>query len=150
MAPAARPRILLSRLTAAQLGARLLAAAQPGGVDLVAREDVADDDRQTVDAVFISRDITGLASKSQPSEALARCYRVIRRSPGLRWVHTHSAGADRPIYGELMARGVTVSTSSGANARIGAHTALAGVLALARRFPPLWAAQAAYLSHHSW
>jgi phosphoglycerate dehydrogenase-like enzyme len=136
------PRVLLSRRAAEQLGGRIAEAAQPAAVEIVVLEDLADDDTQTVDAVFISRDITGPSTKSQPSEALARCYGVIRRSPGLRWVHTHSAGADRPIYGELMARGVAVSTSSGANARVVAHTALAGVLALARCFPPLWAAQA--------
>jgi phosphoglycerate dehydrogenase-like enzyme len=36
---------------------------------------------------------------------------------------------------------VQVTTSSGANALVVAHTALAGVLALARRFPQLWDAQ---------
>jgi phosphoglycerate dehydrogenase-like enzyme len=56
-------------------------------------------------------------------------------------VHTHSAGADRPIYAELRARGVAVTTSSGANAQVVAQTALAGLLALARRFPQLMAAQ---------
>lgn len=139
---AERPRVLLSRLTAGQIGARLAQVAGPEGVEVVVLEDVADDDTRTVDAVFISRDITGVSTKSQPSEALARCYRVIRRSPALRWVHTHSAGADRPIYGEVAARGVVVSTSSGANAQVVAHSALAGVLALARRLPQLWAAQA--------
>jgi phosphoglycerate dehydrogenase-like enzyme len=56
-------------------------------------------------------------------------------------VHTHSAGADRPIFGELRARGVSVTTSSGANAPVVAQSAIAGVLALARRFPMLMAAQ---------
>ena len=56
-------------------------------------------------------------------------------------MHTHSAGADRPIYGELRARGVAVTTSSGANAAVVAQTALAGMLALARRFPQLMQAQ---------
>jgi phosphoglycerate dehydrogenase-like enzyme len=65
----------------------------------------------------------------------------LRRSPELQWVHTHSAGADRPIYAELHARGVVVTTSSGANAQVVAQTALAGLLALARRLPQLMAAQ---------
>jgi phosphoglycerate dehydrogenase-like enzyme len=95
-----------------------------------------------VDAAFISRDITGLSSKSVASDALRDCHAVLRRSPHLAWVHTHSAGADRPIYAELRARGVMVSTSSGANAQIVAHSALAGLLALARRLPDLLAAQA--------
>lgn len=143
MPVAARPRVLLTRQALGQLGDRLVQAAAPRAVEPVLLEDIADDEAQTVDAVFISRDITGTSTKSTPSPALARCYRVIRRSPALQWVHTHSAGADRPIYAELAARGVTVTTSSGANAQIVAHTALAGVLALARRFPQLWAAQAA-------
>ncbi len=55
-------------------------------------------------------------------------------APSLRWTHTHSAGADRPVFGQLRQRGVTVTTSSGANASVVAQTALAGLLALAR--PP--------------
>jgi phosphoglycerate dehydrogenase-like enzyme len=42
---------------------------------------------------------------------------------------------------QLRERGVQVTTSSGANAMVVAHTALAGVLALARRFPQLLQAQ---------
>jgi phosphoglycerate dehydrogenase-like enzyme len=110
-------------------------------VALVTLEDIAADETQAVDAAFISRDITGLSSKQVPTEALAACYAVLRRSPQLRWVHAHSAGADRPIYAELRARGVAVTTSSGANAEVVAHSALAGVLALARHLPQLMAAQ---------
>ena len=47
----------------------------------------------------------------------------------------HSAGADRPVYEALHARGVTVTTSSGANAPVVAQTALLGLLALARHWP---------------
>lgn len=48
-----------------------------------------------------------------------RFYDALSQSPNLRWLHVHSAGADRQIYIDLMARGVTVSTASGANARGG-------------------------------
>jgi phosphoglycerate dehydrogenase-like enzyme len=61
-------------------------------------------------------------------------------------VHVHSAGADRPIFPELLLRGVKVTTSSGASAPIVAHSALGGLLALARRFPELFDAQ----RQHAW
>lgn len=56
-------------------------------------------------------------------------------------MHVHSAGADRPIYEALDARGVVVTTSSGANAPVVAQTAVLGLLALARHWPDLLAAQ---------
>jgi phosphoglycerate dehydrogenase-like enzyme len=72
---------------------------------------------------------------------LQRIYALLRQSPDLQWVHIHSAGADRQIYLDLLARGVQITTSSGANAQVVATVALAGMLALARRFPLLWAEQ---------
>ncbi len=136
-----RPRVLVSAAARRSLQPAVFAALGAAAVELLALEDVAADDTCTVHAAFISRDITGLSTKQEVLPELAACYRVLRRSPALAWVHTHSAGADRPIYDELMARGVAVTTSSGANAQVVAHTALAAVLALARRFPQLMAAQ---------
>lgn len=96
---------------------------------------------EEVDIAFISRDVTGQSTKHVLSPSLAACYDVLRAAPKLQWVHTHSAGADRPVFGELRARGVAVSTSSGTNALVVAQTAIAGLLALARRFPQLMDAQ---------
>lgn len=140
--------LLLSRATLNSLGPTLLADAQAAGrvLRLHALEDIAADAAATVHAAFISRDITGKSTKHEIDTPLRDTYAVLRRSPQLAWVHTHSAGADRPIYGELRARGVAVSTSSGANAEVVAHTALAGLLALARRFPQLMTAQ----REHRW
>ena len=104
-------------------------------------EQLADGPVGEVDIAFISRDVTGQSTKHVLSESLARCYDALRAARQLRWVHIHSAGADRPVFGELMRRGVAVTTSSGANARVVAHTAIAGVLALARRLPQLLQAQ---------
>lgn len=134
-----RPRVLLSAAARRALAAPLESGLGADAIELVALEDVAAG--TPVHAAFISRDITGLSSKSQPSPALSACYELLRGSLQLSWVHTHSAGADRPIYAELRARGVAVSTSSGANASVVAQTTLAGVLALAREFPALMAAQ---------
>jgi phosphoglycerate dehydrogenase-like enzyme len=135
-------RLLLSARTQAALAPALAAAGAGSAFEVVTLEQAADDDHLAVDAAFISRDVTGLSTKHQVQEPLAGCYRVLRRSAALAWVHTHSAGADRPIYAELMARNVAVSTSAGANADVVAQTALGAVLALSRRFPALMAAQA--------
>jgi len=93
------------------------------------------------DAAFISRDVTGLSTKHEVLPQTAGFHAALRASPDLHWVHVHSAGADRPVLVELRQRGVQVTTSSGANATIVAHSALAGVLALARHLPQLLAAQ---------
>jgi D-2-hydroxyacid dehydrogenase (NADP+) len=135
-------RLLLSAQAREAHGPALAAAASGHALELVTLEQAAADESITVHAAWISRDVTGLSTKHKLLEPLAGCYRVLRRSPGLAWVHTHSAGADRPIYAELQARGVAVSTSAGANAEVVAQTALGGVLALSRRFPQLMAAQA--------
>lgn len=135
-------RVLLSARTREQLAARVRALPNAAALELVALEDIAVDDSQQVDAVFVSRDITGKSAKHELRDQLGACANVMRRSPQLAWVQTHSAGADRPIYVELMARGVVVTTASGANAAVVAQSALAGLLALARRFPLLSAAQA--------
>lgn len=101
---------------------------------------VADDNAEVA---FISRDVTGLSTKHQILPETRSFYDALLRSDRLRWVHTHSAGADRDIFKQLQAKGVAVTTSAGANARVVAQTALAGLLALARHFPQLWQAQQA-------
>ena len=93
------------------------------------------------DIAFVSRDVTGLSTKHHILPETGRFYDALASSQALRWTHVHSAGADRAIYQQLLQRGVQVSTSSGSNALVVAHTALAGVLALARRLPQLWQAQ---------
>jgi phosphoglycerate dehydrogenase-like enzyme len=93
------------------------------------------------DIAFVSREVTGLSTKHHVLPETRRFYDALAASQALRWTHIHSAGADRPIYQQLLERGVQVTTSSGSNALVVAHTALAGLLALARRFPQLWQAQ---------
>jgi phosphoglycerate dehydrogenase-like enzyme len=94
-----------------------------------------------VNVCFVTRDITGASTKTNVLPTLTGYYEILRASPNLQWVHAHSAGADRPIYPELLARGVRVTTSAGANAAPVAHTAVAAVLALGRQFPVQIAAQ---------
>ena len=129
-------RILMTPAAVRQAG-NGLAEALGGGAHVVV---AAGDD---ADVAFVSRDVTGLSTKHQVLPETQRFHDAMRNAPSLRWVHAHSAGADRPVYGELRARGVEVTTSSGANASVVVQTALAGVLMLARCFPQLLAAQRA-------
>lgn len=96
------------------------------------------------DVALVTRDVTGLSTKHEILPDTQRFYDALAGSAQLRWVHIHSAGADRAIFRQLAGRGVQVTTSSGANARVVAHSALAGLLALARRLPQLWEAQRAH------
>jgi phosphoglycerate dehydrogenase-like enzyme len=98
-------------------------------------------DGRPAEVAFLSRDITGLSTKHEVAPATARFYAALTGAPALRWVHTHAAGADRPVLVELRGRGVQVTTSSGANGTVVAQTALAGLLALSRQLPQLLAAQ---------
>jgi phosphoglycerate dehydrogenase-like enzyme len=136
---AGRPlRILLSRAAADDLRADIAQV-------LVGRDHVLClPEEGDADIAFVSREVTGLSTKHAIQPGTQRFYDALAASPALRWVHIHSAGADRPIFQQLRARGVQVTTSSGANALVVAHTALAGVLALARRLPQLWDAQRAH------
>nr|WP_231402991.1 D-2-hydroxyacid dehydrogenase [Caenimonas aquaedulcis] len=93
------------------------------------------------DIAFVSREVTGLSTKHDLKPDTKRFYDALRAAPALRWVHIHSAGADRPIYVELADKGVAITTSSGGNARVVAQTAVLGLLSLARHWPLLAAAQ---------
>lgn len=139
-------RILLSDAARDSLGPRIAGALGPQTFELLSINALATSPVADADIAFISRDVTGRSTKDELAPALQACYDTLRRAPSLQWVHIHSAGADRPVYGDLRARGVAITTSSGTNAAVVAQTAIAGLLALARRFPQLMAAQRS----HTW
>ena len=136
-------RILMSRQSIDRLGPAVSVAMGQRSFELIALEDAVAAQRTDGDVAFISREVTGTSTKHEIHPALQQIYTLLRQSPALQWVHIHSAGADRQIYLDLLAKGIQVSTSSGANAQVVATVALAGMLALARRFPLLWAEQQA-------
>lgn len=138
--------ILVSSQARDHIGTALPALADGRPCRLVPLETADAAALRDIDIALISRDVTGTSTKHVLTESLERFYQVLRSSSRLQWVHTHSAGLDRPIFPELQARGVTVTASSGANAEVVAHTALAGILSLARRFPHFMRAQA----KHEW
>lgn len=56
----------------------------------------------------------------------------ILKAPQLKWLQTFSAGIDSPFFGDLMARGVRLTTASGATASPIAQTVVMYMLALSR------------------
>lgn len=130
--------ILVSAAARAQHGAAIAQALDGRPHVLVTPGDGA---ARAAEIAFVSRDVTGLSTKHEIFAQTQRFYDAMTAAPGLRWVQVHSAGADRAIYTQLQQKGVMLSTSSGSNAEVVAQTAVAGLLALGRRFPELIAAQ---------
>lgn len=98
-----------------------------------------------IDIAFLSTDLM-FGSSDGLAPGLSTFCDHLRDAVNLRWLHIRSAGADRPILLELLARGVRVTTSSGANAPEVSQSALAGFLALARGVPDWVHAQ----RRHEW
>lgn len=67
---------------------------------------------------------------------------AILKSPGVRWLHSGAAGFDNPMFGQLVQRGVRLSTSHGQAVGM-ADYVLWGVLDHVQRGPERRAAQAA-------
>ena len=130
-------KILLSELALRALSQDIAKVMGSRPFECISFEDAVTSGRRDFDVAFVSRDVTGLSTKHELAPSLKACYKVLEESPNLRWVHIHSAGADRDVYVRLRAKGVQVATSSGANAEVVAQTALAGLLALSRKFPEL-------------
>jgi phosphoglycerate dehydrogenase-like enzyme len=57
---------------------------------------------------------------------------ALAKAEGLRWLHVFSAGVDHPWFQQLLARGVRITTSSGASAVPIAQTVTLYLLALSR------------------
>jgi len=134
-------RLLMSRDAIDRFGPAVSARLVSVPHQLVARESLAESGDAEIDIAFLTKDVSGRSTKTDLSAPLAHFFELLRQSVRLKWVHTHSAGADRPIYPQLIGRGVTVTTSSGLTADTVAQSAVGGVLALARRFPLLQEAQ---------
>jgi phosphoglycerate dehydrogenase-like enzyme len=134
--------ILLSKQAARDFGSRIGEVLGDLPHRFIHLEDPPESNGQFgADIAFMTREVTGNSGKTDLADTLVRFYEIMRGSPSLRWMQTHSAGADRPIYPELRGRDVIVTTASGANAGPVAQMAFTGLLALARRFPELMDAQ---------
>jgi D-2-hydroxyacid dehydrogenase (NADP+) len=135
-------RLLLSPMARERLASKVEAIVAQRNERVLFVEPSARD----IDIAFITRDVTGLSTKHRVLPETKAYYDALLQSPTLRWVHIHSAGVDRPVYQELIAKSVPVTPSEGINAKEVAQSALGGVLALAKKFPQLSLAQRS----HTW
>jgi phosphoglycerate dehydrogenase-like enzyme len=139
--------LLLSSHAQRVWGERIAAAVPPGTLSfLTAEEALAAEGPSAADIAFMTREVTGKSSPTNPTPELRGFDAVVRKSPNLKWLQIHPAGAERPIYRELRARGVKVTTASGATAVTVAHSTLGALIAINRRFPLLADAQ----RRHAW
>ncbi len=138
-------KLLLSAFALRTWGSRI--STSDSGLSFVtAEEALAADGPSAVDIAFMTREVTGKSSKDSPTPELRGFDAVLRKSPGLRWLQIHPAGAERPMYRELRGRGVKVTTASGATAVTVSHSVLGALIAVNRRFPLLADAQ----RRHAW
>jgi phosphoglycerate dehydrogenase-like enzyme len=141
------PKLVLSAFALRTWGDRIRAALPTADLAFVTSEDaLAASDPCDADIAFMTREVTGKSSSGNPTPQLAGFDAVVRKSPGLKWLQIHPAGAERPIYRELRARGVKVTTASGATAVTVSHSVLGALIAINRRFPLLADAQ----RRHAW
>ncbi|MBX3620398.1 MAG: D-2-hydroxyacid dehydrogenase [Rhizobacter sp.] len=85
-----------------------------------------------VDIALMSLDVIGQSTKTVLAPYMQFFCDQLHAAPGLQWLHVPTAGVDRPVFQTMLRRGVRVTTSSGANAEAVAHTAVLGVMMLAR------------------
>jgi D-2-hydroxyacid dehydrogenase (NADP+) len=134
--------ILLSKGALAACRNRLEAAAREGGIaprvlhlpdDPAAR--LAGADLAAIEVAYYTRDI-------RFSDHCHAFIDTVTAAPNLAWLHFPNAGVDQhPFLPALAARQVKLTSSAGSNGEPVAHTAIAGLLLLARNFPHWWAAQ---------
>ena len=138
-------KLLLSAFARQRWGERIKAA-DSALVFLTAEEALAAGGPSDADIAFMTREVTGKSSSNNPTPELQGFDAVVRKSPKLKWLQIHPAGAERPIYRELRGRGVKVTTASGATAVTVSHSVLGALIAINRRFPMLADAQ----RRHAW
>src|SRR4029453_17219756 len=130
--------ILVSAWVESHFGDALRSAARGARLGVL-REDVLEGEAAEIEVAFFSNDLF-----PEGTRALAR---VLHRAPRLRWLHIFAAGVDHPWFQGFLARGVRVTTSSGAAAVPIAHTVMLYVLALSRDLPGWQRDQAARRWH---
>jgi phosphoglycerate dehydrogenase-like enzyme len=134
-------KLILSDVAAARHGARIRAAV-PGAVLVPVPPEGPLPETAGVEVAFLSRDLFVGGTRHRLTARFQRFIDLIAATPTLRWVQTFSAGTDMAPYQAMLARGLLLTNSAGASAPAVAQTAVTGLMALARGFPRIMAAQA--------
>lgn len=134
--------LFLSERVDATEGRRIDECARQAGIRLrryTATQPPADP--ALIHAAFFSRELYEGSSLRRPGPASNAFFQVIDAAPNLKWLHVCSSGLDLPQYQPCLARGVTITPSSGTTAKPIAQTVTAAVLAHSRGFLHWLAAQ---------
>ena len=134
-------RILLSDTAAERHGSAVRAAAGPDAELVPMPPEGAPPGTAGVEVAFLSRDLFVGGTRNRLAPRFLRFVELALAAPDLRWVQGFSAGTDLHVYRDLLARGLLLTSAAGASAPTVAQTAIAGLLALARGFPRIVAAQ---------
>jgi len=137
--------LLFSNQACAAHGTEILSRTARAGISLELLPLPADRDARLVEADCERTDIAFFSSDVNPHHA-RQFFSAVRKAPKLGWLHVFNAGVDHPIFDEMLARGVRLTTSSGTTTKPIAQTAITGLLMLARNFPRWLAAQ----HNHAW
>jgi D-2-hydroxyacid dehydrogenase (NADP+) len=138
-------RVLLSDVAATRHGARIRDAVPEAELVPVASEGALPD-AVGIEVAFVTRDLFVGGTRHKLNPRFVRFTDFLKMAPALRWVQTFSAGTDMAVYQAMLARGLTLTNSTGASAPAVAQTAVTGLLALARQLPRIAEAQ----RRHAW
>jgi D-2-hydroxyacid dehydrogenase (NADP+) len=138
-------RILISDVGAARHGTHIRDAVPEAELVPVASEGALPD-AAGVEIAFVTRDLFVGGTRHKLNPRFVRFTDFLKTAPALRWVQTFSAGTDMAVYQAMLARGLTLTNSTGASAPAVAQTAVTGLLALARQLPRIAEAQ----RRHAW
>lgn len=135
--------LLVSHRLHALRGPDLARHASGAGMEVVALPEdrearLSEDVLARVEVAFFSGDVFPDFSR--------QFFSAVRKAPNLKWLHAFNVGVDHPIYTEMLARGVRVTTSAGSTAEPIAQTAITALIMLARNFPRWITAQ----REHRW
>jgi phosphoglycerate dehydrogenase-like enzyme len=119
------------------------ARAYAGRLDAIERETgtaferilVPEDPKARVAADAVARIECAYFSGDLYPELSGGFFSAVMSAPKLSWLHCFNAGLDHPIFAKVGEKGVVLTSSPGSNAVPIAQSAIAGLLALARRFP---------------
>lgn len=112
-----------------QAGRLRVTTLPPDGCDKLSDEQLS-----SVTGAFLSRDLH-LAPSAAGNESLKSLVDALKRAPKLEWLQIFFAGVDAmPSLRRFSARGVQVTTASGAASVAIAHSVVAAVMAISRGF----------------
>jgi phosphoglycerate dehydrogenase-like enzyme len=94
-----------------------------------------DDPEARLDATTCARAEIAFYTHDAFTERPRQFFSTLKHASSLKWLHVFNAGVDHPVFAGVLARGIRLTTSAGSTAQPIAHTAIAGLLMLARGFP---------------